>query len=111
MLVINLGGEGEIPGVINQQPHWALDPGWYSTTLGNPGKTIRQLEAEGHQFVIGPNDHLPFADESVDVVYTNGVPTDIATHKGPGVQSSEIQRILKSGGVWIRDGRVVYQKP
>ena len=25
---INLGGEGEIPGVINQQGPWALSPNW-----------------------------------------------------------------------------------
>jgi hypothetical protein len=110
-IAINLGGEGEIPGVLNQQPPWALNPGWRSTTLGNPGKTIPELEAEGHQFVIAPNDQLSFADDSVDVVYTNGVPIDKATHLGPGVQSSEIRRILKQGGVWIHDGRAVFRKP
>ena len=110
-VIVNLGGEGEIPGVINQQPPWALDPSWRSTTLGNPGKTIRELEAEGHIFVIAPNDQLPFADESVDVVYTNSIPTDRSTHLGPGVQSSEIQRILKRGGIWIENGLVRYRKP
>lgn len=108
---INLGGEGEISGVLNQQPPWALNPGWRSTTLGNPGKTIRQLEVEGHQFVIAPNDSLPFADESFDVVYTNGVPIDLTTHLGPGVQTSEIRRILKPCGIWIQDGRIGYRKP
>jgi hypothetical protein len=111
MFVVNLGGEGEIPGVINQQPPWALGPQWRSTTLGNPGKSIRQLEAEGHQFIIGLNDLLPFANDSIDAVYTNSVPIDVTTHLGPGVQSSEIRRILKSGGVWIKDGWVWYRKP
>ncbi|HET6575160.1 MAG TPA: methyltransferase domain-containing protein [Fimbriiglobus sp.] len=111
MLAVNLGGEGEFPGVLNQQPPWALNPGWRSTTLGNPGKTIRELEAEGHQFIIAPNDQLPFADESVDVVYTNGVPIDVLTHLGPGVQSSEIRRILNPGRIWIDDRRVRYRKP
>jgi hypothetical protein len=108
---INLGGEGEIPNVLNQQPQWALNPGWRSTTIGNPGKTISELEAEGHQFVIAPNDRLPFADESVDVVYTNSVPIDVITWLGPGVQSSEIKRILSVGGIWIKNRRVCYRKP
>ena len=111
LFVVNLGGEGEVPGVLNQQPPWALSSGWRSTMIGNPGKTIRELKAEGHQFVIAPNDRLPYADESVDVVYTNGVPIDMTTHLGPGVQSSEIRRILKPGGIVIRDGRVWYRKP
>jgi hypothetical protein len=110
-LSVNLVGEGEIPGVPNQQPPWALHPSWQSTTVDNPGKTIRELEAEGHTFVIAPNESLPFADDSIDVVYSNSAPVDKVTHKGPGVQSSEIQRILKSGGVWIRDGVVWYRKP
>lgn len=111
MLRLNLGGEGEIPGVPNQQPPWALAPGWRSTTIGNPGKTIRELEAEGHQFIITPNDKLAIADESYDIVYTSSVPVDKTTYLGPGVQSSEIRRILKLGGIWIRDGRVWYRKP
>lgn len=111
MFAINLGGEGEVPGVLNQQPPWALNSGWWSTTLGNPGKTIRELEAEGHRFLIAPNERLPIADESVDVVYTDNVPLDVTTHLGPGVQSSEIRRILKPGGVWIKSRRVWYRKP
>ncbi len=111
MRAVNLGGEGKIPGVLNQQPPWALNPGWRSTTIGNPGETIRDLEAEGHQFVIAPNDRLTFADESVDVVYTNSVPIDMSTHRGPGVQSSEIRRILKPEGVWIKSSRGWYRKP
>ena len=111
MNAVNLGGEGEVLGVINQQPPWALSPGWRSTTIGNRGKTIRELEAEGHQFVIAPNDALPFADESIDVVYTNSVPIDVTTWRGLGVQSSEIRRILKPGGIWIKNRRVHYRKP
>jgi hypothetical protein len=111
MLRVNLGGEGEIPGVLNQQPLFSLGPGWRSTTLSNPGKTVRELEAEGHQFIIAPNDQLPFVNESVDVAYTNWVPIDMITHLGPGVQTSEIRRILKPGGIWIRNRRVWYRKP
>jgi ubiquinone/menaquinone biosynthesis C-methylase UbiE len=112
MFAVNLGGEGEIPGVLNQQPPWALDPSWISATKNNSGKTIRELEAEGHQFIIAPNEQLPFADESVDIVYTNSVPIDRVTHKGPGVQTSEIWRILKPGGLWIaEEGTIIQRKP
>jgi hypothetical protein len=110
-MYVHLGGEGEIPNVLNQQPPWALDPGWRSTTILNPGKTVRELEAEGHRFLIAPNDRLPFADESVDLVYTNSVPIDMMTYLGPGVQSAEIKRILKVGSVWIKNRRVWYRKP
>src|SRR5947209_14150245 len=87
--VINLGGEGEIPGVLNQQPPSALLPTWFSA---QDGKTLLQLVADGHQFIICRNENLPFPGDSVDVVYTNGVPLDITTRFGPGVQSSEIRR-------------------
>ena len=108
MFAINLGGEGEIPGVINQQGPWVLDPSWRSS---RDGKTLQELVNEGHDFLICPNDRLPFLDNSVDVVYTNGVPIDRTTWLGPGVQSSEIHRILKTGGQWIKDGTLEWTKP
>jgi hypothetical protein len=108
MFAINLGGEGEIPGVINQQGPWALAPNWFRS---RDGRTFRELVNDGHVFLICPNVPLPFPDESVDLVYTDSVPIDKNTHLGPGVQSSEIRRILKSGGEWIRDGVSHYKKP
>lgn len=100
-LRVNLGGEGEVPGVINQQGPWALDPAWGSS---RDGKTLQELQAAGHQFVIADNKHLPFASGSVDEVITNSVPIDVDTWLGPSVQSSEILRILKPGGKWTHDG-------
>ena len=47
MLALNLGGEGEIPGVINQQGPWALSPNWRSSRAG---KTLQELVADGHVF-------------------------------------------------------------
>ena len=44
-------------------------------------------------------------------MYTNDVPVDITTHPGPGVQSSEIKRILKPGGFWVANGLVFNAKP
>lgn len=107
-LLINLGGEGEIPGVINQQGPWAVSPNWRSS---RDGKTLQELVNDGHVFLICTNILVPFPDDSVDVIYTNGVPIDVMTWLGPGVQSSEIQRILKSGGEWIRDGVLYFTKP
>jgi hypothetical protein len=107
-LRVNLGGEGEVPGVLNQQGPWALDPLWHSS---RDGKTLQDLQGEGHQFIIADNTHLPFADGSVDEVLTNSVPIDIVTWLGPGVQSSEIMRILKSGGSWVHDGAVRFIHP
>lgn len=108
LVQVNLGGEGEVSGVLNQQGPWVLDPAWRSS---RHGKTLQDLQAGGHQFVIADNTQLPSADGSVDEVFTNSVPIDSVTHLGPGVQSSEILRILKQGGRWIRDGLVAYVKP
>ena len=108
MLVLNLGGEGEIPGVINQQGPWALAPNWFCS---RDGRTFAELVADGHVFLICPNTLLPFPDDTVDRVHTEGVPLDRSTPWGPGVQSSEIKRILKSGGQWIKDGKVEWTKP
>jgi len=105
---LNLGGEGELPGVINQQGPWVLSPNWFCS---RDGRTFQQLVDDGHVFLICPNIPLPLPDDSVDVVYTNGVPLDRVTHVGPGVQSSEIKRILKPGGQWIKDGRPEWNKP
>jgi hypothetical protein len=109
MLTINLGGEGEIPGVINQQGPWAVTlASWRSS---QSGETFAALVAKGDAYLICSNLALPFLDSSVDVVYTNGVPLDMNTTLGPGVQSSEIHRILKSGGQWIKNGQVEWVKP
>src|SRR5437588_11753989 len=108
MFRVNLGGEGEVPGALNQQGPWALRPSWRSA---DGTKTLRDLRAMGHRFVISSNLRVPFADNSVDEVYTNSVPIDTISLNGPGVQSSEAQRILKAGGPWINDGKVHYVKP
>jgi hypothetical protein len=100
-IAINLGGEGEIPGVINQQGPWVVtDPHWRTS---RDGKTFPERVAEGIPFLICPNHDLPYPDESVRVVYTIGVPVDRASYYGPGVYSSEIVRILEHGGEWYYD--------
>lgn len=107
-MIVNLGGEGEVPGVVNQQGPWVLHAGWGSSRTG---QTLRELLDAGHVFVVAENEALPFADGVIDEVITNSVPVDVRTWLGPGVQSSEIRRILKSGGRWVRDGRVHWVKP
>jgi hypothetical protein len=105
---VNLGGEGEEPGVLNQQPPFALGPNWFSWRHG--GMTLQELEAVGLEFVICDNENLLFGDNSVDVVYTNNVPIDRDTKDGPGVQSSEAWRILKPGGKWVHNGQLIFAK-
>ncbi len=108
ILRINLGGEGEVADAINQQDSWILDPNWRSSRYGD---SLALLVGNGHDFLISPNAALPFPDGTVDEIITNNVPIDAPTHLGLGVQSSEIRRILKSGGTWVRDGNLVYRKP
>ena len=100
-IAVNLGGEGEVAGVINQQGPWALDSGWRSSA---EGKTLAQLQAEGHEFVISSNTALPFGDGSISTVITNSVPIDVNAFLGPGIQTAEISRILSAGGMWINNG-------
>ena len=108
MFAINLGGEGEIPGILSQQRPHAMHPSWFAVST----ETVAELIADGHTFLICPNDAIALPDGCVDIVYTNSVPVD-TTHPlyGPGVQTSEVHRILKSGGQWIRDGVLYFTKP
>jgi hypothetical protein len=105
---VNLGGEGESPGALNQQGPWALEPSWAS---GGTSLSLGQLVAAGHEFLICDNLSVPLPDGCADEVLTNSVPVDVNTWLGPGVQSSEVHRLLKSGGVWLRDGLLYYTKP
>jgi hypothetical protein len=108
MLRVNLGGEGEVQGVLNQNGPWIARPGWVSSRKQQP---LWHLVSAGHQFLICDNLSLPIHDNSVDEVITYGVPIDRTTWLGPGVQRSEIERILKPSGRWVHNGRVRYVKP
>src|SRR5262245_23976588 len=105
---VNFGGEGEVVGVLNQQGAWVAQPGWAASRTGLP---LDQLLALGHEFLICDNLTIPLPDECADEVMTNSVPIDVSSWLGPEVQSSEIRRLLKSGGGWIRDGVLHYTKP
>ncbi|HKI37887.1 MAG TPA: hypothetical protein VKA46_38895 [Gemmataceae bacterium] len=106
---VNLGGEGEVPGVLNQQGRWVLTRGWRSSETI---QTFKQLVDAGYRFLICDNLDLPLPDECCDEVLTNNVPPfDSVTHWGPTIQTSEVRRILKSGGRWIDNGDVHYVKP
>ena len=98
---INLGGGGEVPNVVNQQRPAALSSTWASCVGGD---TLEQLALKGHDFLICENTALPINDDPVDLVITNSVPIDVISLGQPGVQSSEIKRILVSGGQWVHDG-------
>lgn len=106
---INLGGEGEVPGVLNQNGPWIARPGWASS---RKRRTLWELVSAGNRFLICDNVNLPVADNSVDEVITRSIPpVDSVTHLGPTVQTSEIQRILKPGGRWVHERRLKYTKP
>jgi RHS repeat-associated protein len=103
-IVVNLGGEGEVAGAINVQGPWVLDLNFASSRTG---QSLAELQAGGDQFVVASNTSLPFADQSVSTVITNNTPIDVNTWLGPGVQSSEVNRILLGDGQWINNGSVV----
>ena len=106
---VNLGGEGEVPDAVNQQGFWIFSTGWASSREGKP---LAALRSEGHRFVVSDNRLLPFGNDSVDEVFTNGVPIDGRdTWLGPPVQSLEAVRILKPGGKWFRDDVLIFEKP
>lgn len=61
-LEINIGGEGETFGVLNVNGIWLTHTDWRSSEAG---KTLAQMEAEGHSFLLPTLHPLPFADASV----------------------------------------------
>ncbi len=89
-IVINLGGEGEIPGAIDVNHPIILDNQWRCSRNGLPLNEVRQGCT-----VVCCGDRLPFCDHCADKVVTNGVPIDIMTWMGPGYSSKEIKRIRK----------------
>jgi RHS repeat-associated protein len=109
-IVINVAGEGEVPGAINVQGPWVFAESWPGSADG--GLTLQELEAQGHVFLqVERLDQLPFETGSVDIVYTNSVPVGGFTHPegfssylGPYPQADEILRVLKVGGKWLHDG-------
>jgi hypothetical protein len=107
---INLGGEGEVPDVLNQQGRWViLQPGWRSSQTG---QTFDDLVRAGHDFLIADNVRLPLPDNVCDEAITNNIPpVDSLTWLGPTVQTSEIRRILKVGGRWVHNGVIRFVKP
>ena len=92
-----------MPNTINVQGPWVLELGWLSSETR---LTLRELRLTGNQFVVASNQHLPFADGSIHTVITNNVPIDGTTWLGPGIQTSEIWRILTPGAQWINNGVV-----
>ena len=101
-IVLNIAGEGEIPGAINVN-HPSMTR---ATPLSRDGtKTIGDMMDQGERFVLADNKALPFRTNSIDVVHTKNVPIDVESKVGGAYpQSSEIWRILKSTGTWFRDG-------
>jgi hypothetical protein len=106
-LRINLGGEGEEQDAINQQPDWRD----LTAIASRTGTSLKVFLAGGCPFLFCSNTALPFPDNTVDEILTNGVPVDQMTIWGSGVQSAEIYRVLRSGGIWKDNGVTVYTEP
>ena len=107
-LRLNLGGEGEEPDCINQQPPW-VD---LSHPISRNGQPLRTLTVVGIPFLFCANTALPFPDSTVDEIVANSVPIDQGTNfLGPTLGSGEIKRMLKRGGTWYHDGILVHRKP
>lgn len=66
---INLGGEGEAVGVLNQQPRGVVSPTWFSSVTA---KSFVQLIADGLDILVCDNTALPFPDDTFEEVITNG---------------------------------------
>lgn len=107
-LRLNLGGEGEEPDCINQQPVW-VD---LTLIISRTGKPLNSLLSNAIPLLFCDNNLLPFPDLSDDEVITNNVPIDQGTNWiGPTISSTEIRRVLKSGGKWFDNGILVHTKP
>src|SRR5688572_4704057 len=106
--VVNFGGDGEEPGALNQQRPFSRGSNW----RWQDDPTGSELPPAGIPFLICPNNAVPLPDNCADEVIVNNTPVD-TNHPfyGPGVQSTEMRRILKPGGVEKRDGVVYYTKP
>ncbi|HEX5136850.1 MAG TPA: hypothetical protein VFY93_07760, partial [Planctomycetota bacterium] len=106
---INLAGEGEIPGVVNQNIKIIMDPAWRTSRGGLTLSEVRAL-SYNPKFVVSANERLPFRSDYFQTVYTNSAPIDKTTIFGPGVVPSEVIRVLRPGGQWIVDGQVYFTK-
>ena len=106
--VVNLGGEGEVPGALNQQEGPHLDRGRplardHARTFGE------EIDADA-PFLLCPNDALALPDGCADAVVSNGVPIGKTGLRRSGIVPSEIDRILRPGGTWTHDGVPQYRK-
>ena len=113
--VVNLGGEGEEPGALNQQPARF----WFrGRPLSRDGsRTLGEEVDAGAAFLLCPNDPVSLPDGCADVVLTNGVPiypsnqTAPANLLGTAVLFTEVERLLKPGGRWFHDKVEVRRTP
>ena len=107
--VVNLGGEGEEPGALNQQDGVCVGPHW---RVARTGETFAEAVRRGPPFLICPNDALALPDGCADAVVSNHVPVGGGTGLGrAGIVPAEVARILRPGGTWTHDGVPRFRKP
>ena len=69
--VVNLGGEGEVPGALNQQDAVCVEPFWH---VARTRESFADAVRRGLRFLLCPNDALALPDGCADAVVSNGVP-------------------------------------
>ena len=106
--VVNLGGEGEEPGALNQQDGVCVAAGW---RISRTGGAFADAVRRGRTFLICRNDALPLPDGCVDAVVSNNVPIGPTAGGRPGIVPAEIDRILRAGGTWTHNGTTYFRKP
>ena len=96
-IVINLGGEGEVPSsptkkVVNVNLPHLLKPNFRAI---RDGSTLAEIKERG-PVIIARGDRLPFRDGAADYVITNNVPVGEGnSYLGPKYRPSEIKRISR----------------
>ena len=106
--VVNLGGEGEVPGVLNQQDGVCVERYWH---VARTRETFAEAVRRGLPFLICPNDALTLPDGCADAVVSSDVPIGKTGLGRSGIVKAEVIRILKPGGTWTHDKRVRFRKP
>jgi hypothetical protein len=102
--LINLGGEGESPGYVNQNYPGVRAPNYRVARTGQTlHDLINYLRGRSEYLVISSNERLPFRSECACEVRTIGTTVDKIDllSKLPGIQSREAMQLIAPGGRYV----------